>query len=123
MGEVIARRGADVAWVGSRQVEVDGKSRSVLRSKIYLNPAKDPAMLRLVEYSPGYLEPRHRHTADEIVYILSGTVDIDGTRYEAGDALWIGAHTEYGPLTAGPEGMTFLLIRQGAATLIPSNPK
>ena len=120
MDGVIARRGSQVEWQSSRQAVVEGKPQSVLRSKLYLNPAKDPAMLRLVEYSPGYSEPRHRHTAAEIVYIIAGEVDIDGVAYREGDALWIGANEEYGPLTAGPAGMTFLLVRQKAADLIPS---
>ena len=122
MGRLIARRSSEVPWQANRATKVDGKDQTLLRSKLYLNPARDPAMLRLVEYMPGYTEPRHRHMAAEIVYVVSGSVDIDGTLYEAGDALWIDAHTEYGPLTAGPQGMTFLLIRQGPADLIPGEP-
>ena len=120
MGQVIARRGKDIQWMGNRSMEVNGEVKPGIRSKLYLNPARDPAMFRLVEYAAGYTEPKHRHNADEIVYVVAGEVDIGGTRYEAGDPLWIEADTDYGPLRAGPNGMTFILVRQKEANYVTS---
>ena len=52
MGQVIARRGKDIQWMGNRSMEVNGEVKPGIRSKLYLNPARDPAMFRLVEYVP-----------------------------------------------------------------------
>ncbi len=118
MGKVIAKRNADVGWVSNRHKEQSGVKNLIMRSKLYFNPAIEPAMLRYVEYLPGCVEPKHSHTIDEVVYIVAGEMDIGGTLYAAGDALWIEAKTEYGPLTAGPEGATFLLFRSAASAYV-----
>ena len=120
MGRVIAKRGAELEWFHNRhREEADGTRTLTMRSKFYFNPAREPAMLRYVEYLPGCTEPRHSHTEDEVVFITAGEMDIEGTIYRAGDALWIEAKTEYGPLVAGPEGATFLLFRKGIADYVP----
>ena len=41
MGQVVARRGGDVALEEGRQMEVDGKQRWALQSKLYFDPTKE----------------------------------------------------------------------------------
>lgn len=55
MPQLIARRSTDVEWAANHFTEIDGRKVPVLNSKLYLNPARDPAYLRLVEYCPGLL--------------------------------------------------------------------
>jgi hypothetical protein len=42
-----------------------------------------------------------------------GEITVGDQTYGAGTSIFIGRHTVYGPLTAGPEGVTFLNLRTG----------
>ena len=120
MGRVLARRGEEISWQEGREVEINGKKQWGLRTRRYFAPTVDPVYFNRVNYAAGYTEPPHSHTVDEIIYIMEGELQVGDTRYIAGDTLWIEANTVYGPLTAGPQGMTFLLIRNAPAEYVPS---
>ena len=67
---------------------------------------------------PGFEVPPHVHDHDELLVVLSGGCRFDSGigELDAGDAIVIRAHTRYG-FTCGPEGMDFLTIRRGEATV------
>jgi quercetin dioxygenase-like cupin family protein len=67
---------------------------------------------------PGFRVPPHLHDHDELLVVLAGGCRFDGELGELGpdDAIVIRAHTRYG-FTCGSEGMDFLTIRSGEASV------
>ena len=67
---------------------------------------------------PGFRVPPHVHDHDELLVVLAGGCRFDGGLGELGegDAIVIRARTRYG-FTCGPDGMDFLTIRSGEASV------
>lgn len=61
-------------------------------------------------YEPHWEEARHRHVEDEVLVIVEGEVEVEGTVHRAPSVLFVGRHTLYGPLKAGPDGVKFYRI-------------
>jgi hypothetical protein len=59
-------------------------------------------------YDPGLVLARHAHKSDALIYILDGEVQIGDRRCPAGTLIVLEKDDFFGPLTAGPEGCTFL---------------
>ncbi|MBI2867885.1 MAG: cupin domain-containing protein [Chloroflexi bacterium] len=121
MGKVVTRRGNEVQWEVNREMEVGGKKTWGIKNKLYIDPKKDGALVRLVAAAAGFVERAHSHTASEVIYVLEGEVQVGDALYTAGDALFIEANTPYGPLKAGPRGMKFLLVRAAPADYVPAD--
>ncbi|MGH0030811.1 MAG: cupin domain-containing protein [Myxococcota bacterium] len=67
--------------------------------------------------APGFEVPAHSHSHAELIVVLSGGCRLDdGTRLGPGDSIVIHAETRYG-FTCGDEGMDFLTIRTGEASV------
>jgi quercetin dioxygenase-like cupin family protein len=68
-------------------------------------------------FPPGYAVPRHSHDHDEMIVVLAGSATMleGGPTLHAHDSMVLHGGHEYG-FTAGPDGLTFLTIRTGAAT-------
>ena len=67
-------------------------------------------MVHESRYAPNWTEVRHRHPEDEVLVITEGEITVEGTTYRAPSVVFVGRHTLYGPLTAGPEGVTFYRV-------------
>lgn len=52
----------------------------------------------------------HTHAGDYCEIVLAGTQQISGQWYKAGDVRVVKGGTRYGPLIAGPEGCTVMII-------------
>jgi quercetin dioxygenase-like cupin family protein len=67
---------------------------------------------------PGFRIPPHQHDHNEMLVVLRGGCRFDDEQGELGadDTIVIRAHTRYG-FTCGDEGMEFLTIRAGDATV------
>jgi hypothetical protein len=52
----------------------------------------------------------HTHAADYCEIILAGSQKVSGKWFNAGDVRVVTAGTRYGPLVAGPDGCTLLII-------------
>jgi hypothetical protein len=63
--------------------------------------AKDP---------PCVVWDRQSHPTDMVVIYLEGRQKVGDTWYEAGDARIVKAGSPYGPVEAGPEGSTVLIV-------------
>jgi quercetin dioxygenase-like cupin family protein len=114
MGAIHARRGDRITWEENRTGSGVGKEvRWGVRTKPYFEPREAGMMLRVVEYAPDWLVEAHSHAAAEVIYILSGEVTIKQERFGPGDAIQIEPNTVYGPLRAGPQGVSFLLLFTG----------
>ncbi len=58
----------------------------------------------------------HHHNHDEVMYIVEGGFDMGNRKCGPGTVLHIEKDTQYG-FTTWPEGVRFLNIRQGLATI------
>jgi quercetin dioxygenase-like cupin family protein len=69
-------------------------------------------------FPPGYEVPRHSHDHDEMIVVLEGSCTMldGGPELQAHDTMVLRAGYEYG-FTAGEQGMEFLTIRTGAASV------
>jgi anti-sigma factor ChrR (cupin superfamily) len=63
----------------------------------------------LIRLAPGSEIPRHRHVRVEDIFILEGSLEVDGVTMRAGEH----CHAEVGSLhsaSRSPSGCTFLLV-------------
>jgi quercetin dioxygenase-like cupin family protein len=69
-------------------------------------------------FPPGYAVPLHSHDHDEMIVLLAGSCTMlgSGPELHAHDTMVLRAGYEYG-FTAGEDGMEFLTIRTGAASV------
>ena len=67
--------------------------------------------------TPDFRVPVHSHDHDELLVVITGGCEFDGVgAMGPGDSVTIHAGTEYG-FTCGPDGMDFLTIRRGEASV------
>ncbi len=68
-----------------------------------------PVVFRAV-FPPGCRVEPHTHTSDYVEIILEGSEEVTRKWRHAGDITIVKGGTVYGPLIAGPEGVTKLII-------------
>lgn len=75
-----------------------------------------PGGLSLVEasFAPGYLLPRHSHSADCLYYVVSGSIVMGQRHLGPGDGFFVPAGQPYS-YRAGPEGVKVIEFRTDAA--------
>lgn len=61
-------------------------------------------------FPPGAVVAPHSHPCDYAEIIISGTQEVTRKWHKAGDVRIVKAGTVYGPLVAGPEGVTVMVI-------------
>ena len=67
-------------------------------------------------FPAGYEVPPHKHGHDELIMVIEGSLVMDGgPTLGPLDSMALEAGHEYG-FTAGPDGMTFVTIRQAASS-------
>jgi quercetin dioxygenase-like cupin family protein len=69
---------------------------------------------QVVKLPPGFEAPVHSHDHAEVFMVLEGSCEFDGQPMERFDLTVVEANQPYG-FTAGPDGLSFLVVRQGAA--------
>src|SRR4051794_17030739 len=69
----------------------------------------EPLVLRS-SFPPGITIDAHSHESDYAEIILQGSERVGRVWHHAGDIRIVKGGTHYGPLTAGPEGVTKLVI-------------
>jgi quercetin dioxygenase-like cupin family protein len=70
---------------------------------------ESPSIWRTV-FPPGCTVSPHTHDCDYAEIVLEGSQVVGRDLYEAGDIRVVKAGTVYGPLTAGPNGATVLVV-------------
>ena len=100
---------------------VDAATRSGARRKKLVRGEGGFFMNRSV-LPPHFRIPPHHHDHDELIVVLRGGCSLDDGLGElsANDAIVLHAHYRYG-FTCGPEGMEFLTIRTGEASVALSS--
>jgi quercetin dioxygenase-like cupin family protein len=69
---------------------------------------------QVVRLPPGFEAPEHSHDHAEIFMVLEGSCRFDGEPMDRFDMAVVAANQPYG-FVAGPDGLSFLVVRQGAA--------
>ncbi|KIF69840.1 hypothetical protein HY68_16650 [Streptomyces sp. AcH 505] len=70
--------------------------------------------VHVLDVPAGYQSEAHFHDYDQFQVVIAGTVDMAGEILTPGSVHFTDARTPYGPFTAGPEGLTMMIIRPGA---------
>jgi quercetin dioxygenase-like cupin family protein len=70
----------------------------------------DSPLLLMMRFPPNGRVPVHSHETDYAEVVLEGTQYVGRRLHHAGDVRVVKAGTAYGPLVAGPEGATVLVI-------------
>jgi hypothetical protein len=69
---------------------------------------------QMVRMPPGFDAPAHSHDHEEVFMVLEGSCTFDGEPMGRFDMTVVAANQPYG-FVAGPEGLSFLVVRNGAA--------
>jgi quercetin dioxygenase-like cupin family protein len=70
---------------------------------------------QVVRMPPRFAAPVHSHDHSEVFMVLEGSCEFDGEPMTRFDLVVVEAGDSYG-FTAGPDGLSFLVVRQGAAS-------
>jgi len=70
---------------------------------------------QVVRMPPGFAAPVHSHDHSEVFMVLEGSCEFDGEPMERFDLVVVEANEPYG-FTAGADGLSFLVVRRGAAS-------
>jgi quercetin dioxygenase-like cupin family protein len=102
---------------------VEAAQRSGARRK-YLGRGEGGFYSQISWFPPRYTVPPHRHDHNEMIMVLEGSLALldGGPILGRFDSMVLEAGYEYG-FTAGEQGMTFLTVRTGEAsiTLAPTD--
>ena len=71
--------------------------------------------VQVVRFPADFETPPHSHDHSEVFVVLEGGCVFDGQPMHTHDSTVVEADTKYG-FTAGPTGVTLLVVRTGAAT-------
>jgi len=74
---------------------------------------------QVVRFPAGFGAPAHSHDHAEVFVVLEGDCTFDGQPMGRHDSTVVAANETYG-FTAGRDGLTFLVVRSGAATFQPA---
>jgi quercetin dioxygenase-like cupin family protein len=69
---------------------------------------------QVVKLPAGFDAPVHSHDHAEVFMVLEGSCSFDGEPMHRFDLTVVDANQPYG-FTAGPDGLSFLVVRQGEA--------
>jgi len=108
MGKVIIKRERDAGWA-----PIEGMPE-VSRRFVFDGDDGVPEVF-LVRRDKSFVGPVHSHSQDEVIYVLEGDVTVGEEHCPTGTVLFVEKDTMYGPLRSGPNGVTFLNIRQRKA--------
>ena len=74
-----------------------------------------------VRIPAGFASPVHSHDHAEVFMVLAGSCTFNDQPMGPFDLTVVAEREPYG-FTAGPDGVQFLVVRQGRATFIPEEP-
>src|SRR5258706_2574486 len=88
------------------------------RNGLIASPAEDPVAPQafLVEQDPGTLIEPHFHLQDEFQVMVGGSGSLGRHAVQPVSVHYAGAHTGYGPITAGSDGLDYFTLRARMGT-------
>jgi quercetin dioxygenase-like cupin family protein len=107
----IALNSGDLEWVSGAEIQElppPGPEVKILRHF----PGDDNALDLLVRFPPGYVEPRHTHSGEHMVFILQGRMLVDGKTLGPGDYVYGPRDEPHGPFEY-PDGILLYASHRG----------
>ena len=103
----------DMGWRNVKaQRNADGTD-SFVREKWFAF-SNDPQYLSLyAEYDPGMIVRRHGHYSPHIVFVIAGSATFGDRECPAGTHIELPFGAAFGPVVAGPDGVTFFEVMLG----------
>jgi hypothetical protein len=103
----------DMEWRDVRaQRNADG-TEAFVREK-WLAFSNEPQYLSLyAEYDPGMIVRRHGHYSPHIVFVIKGSAAFGDRHCPAGTHIELPFGAAFGPVVAGPDGVTFFEVMLG----------
>jgi anti-sigma factor ChrR (cupin superfamily) len=98
------------SWDEAGWRDSDYGEDGVRLSRIHWFDDADSPYMSMVHFEPGHTAEVHSHMSDYCEIILEGTEQVSRTWYGPGSVRIARGGTFYGPLVAGPEGCTKLVI-------------
>ena len=104
---------ADMGWRNVKaQRNADGSEAFVREKWLAFSP--DPQYLSLyAEYDPGMIVRRHGHFSPHVVFVITGSAMFGDRVCPAGTHIELPDGAAFGPVVAGPEGVTFFEVMMG----------
>jgi quercetin dioxygenase-like cupin family protein len=116
MGKVRIHKAEDVRWSRIRDdfppELLQGLDDQVLDSEVGVHEDGDATQPHMSEafYKPGAKIAVHSHSADEFIYVVSGSMSLGRRELGPGSSIFVEAKTMYG-FSAGPEGVRMVVFR------------
>ena len=99
----------ETSW---EELEVQELPNGIRNRRFLIDSGKDPSapIVFWTYFPPHTVTPAHSHECDYAEIILSGSQQVTRRWHKAGTVRIVKAGTVYGPLVAGPEGATVIVI-------------
>lgn len=110
----------DVPWVEVKAQSHRGRRVSVWEKFLEWTPDR---LVIHARYDPGMVVEAHGHASDHYVYVIDGEVTIGDRICGPGTHVALPVGAVFGPLIAGPEGVTLYEIMCGDPRAIPADPE
>jgi hypothetical protein len=92
-----------LAWQEVRALVGDDGRRLAAREKFL--EFSERRMSLYAEWDPGMVVHRHGHNSEQIVFVIDGSVEIDGRHCGPGTFMVLEQGATMGPMIAGPQGV------------------
>ena len=117
MGQVVVKHRKDHKWLESGRptkkgvmVHPNQNPDGLLWGKVFMKSLMATPNALDVYYEPGFNSLRHSHPLDEIFYIFSGTLHVNGYDLKQGSVAFVPKNTMYGPEYTGDDGVYFIRV-------------
>jgi hypothetical protein len=100
--------------ISVRMEDVEGGQGREGLTYVLMGKHDEGHWVHVLEVPAGYTSEAHFHDYDQFQVVIKGSVDMAGEVLTPGSVHYTDAKTPYGPFTAGPDGLTMMIIRPGA---------
>jgi uncharacterized RmlC-like cupin family protein len=108
--------------ISVRPEDVEPKRGREGLTRVLMGEHGEGHWVHLLTVPPGYTSEAHFHEYDQFQVVVEGSVDMAGEILGPGSVHYTDAKRPYGPFTAGPDGLTLMVIRPGAPEKGPRTP-
>jgi hypothetical protein len=113
MGKSIIMHIDEASWTTGQPRRDDS---TIENASQFIGDLEKGPWIHINSLEPNSFVGSHSHSVDEVIYIVEGSLTIGDRTCGPGTVIAIEKETEY-DFTSGPEGLRFLNIRPGLATL------
>lgn len=110
MGQEFTANSTDIEWI-ERSPEESRLIEKPITQKVILNEGDENPWAHLVRLPPNATIGAHYHDVDQWQIILEGSCTIGDEHLEPFAVHYTDKKTAYGPIEAGDDGLTFMVLR------------